>query len=241
MGKKYSIIIPTLNEEKLLPDLLKTLNIYKNKYNYEIIVSDGGSNDKTIEIAKQFCDKIIVPINGERINISASRMKGALISEGENIIFINADVKINIDEILSIAENKFINSNYVAMTYKTKVDKKKEKISDKIFNLFINYYVIILNIIGIGMMRGEFQLIRKEIYNKAGGYNPNIYTGEDFELSTRIRKEGKILFIKESVVYESPRRYNAWGYLKTLMFWFVNAVSSWLLKKSFKKNWEPIR
>jgi len=50
---RYSIIIPTLNEEKLLPNLLKLLSHQelKKKYDYEIIVSDGGSKDCTIEIA----------------------------------------------------------------------------------------------------------------------------------------------------------------------------------------------
>ena len=59
---KYSIIIPTLNEEKALPKLLEQLSDkkYKNKYSYEIIISDGGSTDNTLTIADQYTDKIII-------------------------------------------------------------------------------------------------------------------------------------------------------------------------------------
>ncbi len=51
---KYSIIIPTLNEAKLLPNLLLPLSeeSLKEKYDYEIILSDGGSVDGTVEVAR---------------------------------------------------------------------------------------------------------------------------------------------------------------------------------------------
>ena len=91
------------------------------------------------------------------------------------------------------------------------------------------------------MARGECQLIKKDIYEAVGGYNPVLNAGEDFELSTRIRKKGKILFVNDLVVYESPRRYHEWGYLKIIYSWFVNSTTSWLLKKSLFKKWEPIR
>ena len=47
---KYSIIIPTLNEEKLLPKLLNQLNekALRNRYQYEIIISDGGKIQETL-------------------------------------------------------------------------------------------------------------------------------------------------------------------------------------------------
>lgn len=54
-----SIIIPTLNEEKYLPRLLDS--IYKQDFkNYEIIVSDAGSSDKTFEVAKRYGTKFIL-------------------------------------------------------------------------------------------------------------------------------------------------------------------------------------
>lgn len=241
---KYSIIIPTLNEEKLLPNLLKqiTQESLKKKYELEIIISDSGSIDNTISIAESYNCKVIKFKNGDACNIAFGRYSGAKNSSGQILIFLNADIIIDAPfKMFSAIHEKFLQSNYVAMTCPIKVFPQSAKLIDKIFSSFMNSYVRILNVIGIGMMRGECQIIRREIYDEAGGYNYNLYAGEDFELSTRIRKKGKILFSKDFVIYESPRRYHTWGYLKIIISWFLNSISSWLLKKSYNKKWEEIR
>ncbi|MCX7876372.1 MAG: glycosyltransferase [Melioribacteraceae bacterium] len=243
MDIKYSVIIPTLNEEKLLPNLLQQFsNELRKKYKIEIIVADSGSKDKTIEIAKEKCDKVIEKNGADIKNISFGRYIGAKNSTGEILIFLNADVLFDdINYFFEYLENNFVKSIYVACTCKIKVFPNEEKFIDKIFSAFINCYVHALNSIGIGMMRGECQIIRKSVYENVGGYNINLYAGEDFEISTRIRKKGKILFAKNLIIYESPRRYHSWGYIKILFSWFLNSISSWFLKKSFNKKWEEIR
>ena len=50
MAKTYSVIIPTLNEEKFLPNLLESLIVQTDKH-FEVIVVDGSSKDKTVAIA----------------------------------------------------------------------------------------------------------------------------------------------------------------------------------------------
>ena len=80
-----SIIIPTLNEEKYLPLLLKEIK-KQNSADYEIIVADAGSEDKTIEIAKNYGCKIIpggLPARG--------RNEGAKIAQGDIFLFMDAD------------------------------------------------------------------------------------------------------------------------------------------------------
>jgi len=241
---KYSIIIPTLNEELLLPDLLTVLYnpILKNKYNYEIIISDGGSKDNTIQISKKYADLTLEQENNDIRTIAFGRHKGVLYSSGEIIIFLNADVRIgNLDNFFLCIENKFVNSKYKAMTCKIKTFPEKERFSDKLFSQFLNSYVFLLNILGIGMARGECQILYKNMYYEVGGYNINLSAGEDFELSTRIRKKGKILFERSITLYESPRRYHAWGYLRIMFSWFMNSTSSWIFNKSIFKKWEPIR
>jgi len=240
---KYSIIIPTVNEEKLLPALLDSLNNdnLKLEYDYEIIVSDSGSLDKTIEIAKSKCDKLLCHETGEIKTIAAGRSKGAKFSSGSILLFINADVRIDIEEFFKATESRFVDSNYVAMTCNIKSCPELERPIDKIFSSILNLYFSFINYLGIGMARGECQLIRKDIYEKVGGYNEELVAGEDFELFTRIRRHGKIFFDSKLVVYESPRRYYKWGYFRILYNWFVNGMSSWIFKKSFVKSWEEIR
>lgn len=240
---KYSIIIPTLNEEKLLPSLLESLDDVKrmNHRSVEIVVSDGGSSDKTLEIAKKFSDKLLVHTNGDVRTISSGRARGAEESTGDILIFINADVRFDLDKLLDIVEEKFLPNNYTALATKVKVFPEEEGRSDKYMANFLNAYFRFLNTLGMGMGRGECQVIRRTTYNKVGGYRKDLGAGEDFELFTRVRREGKVLFINDFVVYESPRRYHKWGYLKILIAWFLNSSASLIFKKSFYKSWDLVR
>jgi glycosyltransferase involved in cell wall biosynthesis len=241
---KYSIIIPTLNEEYLLPTLLLSLSDkqLKSKYDYEIIISDGGSTDDTLIQSRLYADKTLTFQNGDLKNISYGRHKGAVNAAGDILIFMNADVRIKEPYLFfEHIEKYFISSRFAAMTCAIKVFPELERLPDKLFSAFINVYVRVLNFIGIGMARGECQIVKKKIYNEIGGYNFNLFAGEDFELSTRLRKKGKILFSPEIVVYESPRRYHSWGYIRIIISWFMNSMTSWFLKKSVSKKWEPVR
>jgi len=93
----------------------------------------------------------------------------------------------------------------------------------------------------VGMGRGECHIIKREKFFEVKGYNENIIAGEDFELFTRLAKVGKIKFLHKLRVYESPRRYRRYGYLKVMVSWFRNCVYIVLFKKSIPEEWEVIR
>ena len=92
-----------------------------------------------------------------------------------------------------------------------------------------------------GMGRGECQIIKRSTFLNVNGYNEKIVAGEDFDLYRRIAKFGRIKFLDEFVVFESPRRFRQEGYASTLTKWFLNSVSVLLLGKSYSKEWKPIR
>ena len=84
-----SIIIPTLEEEKYLPLLLDSIKKQNLKRDYEIIISDAGSKDRTIEIAESQGCKIVkggLPAKG--------RNEGAKIAQGELFLFLDADTML---------------------------------------------------------------------------------------------------------------------------------------------------
>ena len=86
---KLSVVIITKNEEKYLPWLLESIKSQKVNFDYEIIVSDANSTDKTRQIAKNFWCKIVdgwLP--------SKWRNEGAKVVKGEWILFLDADVII---------------------------------------------------------------------------------------------------------------------------------------------------
>lgn len=241
---KYSIIIPALNEEKLLPNLLNQLNneSLKKKFDYEIIVSDGGSRDKTIELALNNSDILTVHTDNEKQNIAIGRNSGASFSSGEILIFINADILLpDVNIFFDYLEKKFISSKYLAMTCFVKVFPDQEILSDKFFHGIYNRYFRLINNFGIGMGRGECQIIKKTIFNELKGYNDKLAAGEDFDLFKRIRKKGKILFSRDICVFESPRRFRKLGYKNVTWIWIKNGFSVFLKNRSISKEWEQIR
>ncbi len=86
---KISIIIPTYNEEKYLPILLKCISKQTLKPE-EVIVADNYSKDQTREIAQKFGAKIVD--GGIQ---SVGRNNGAKIAKGDILIFIDADISFD--------------------------------------------------------------------------------------------------------------------------------------------------
>jgi len=241
---KYSIIIPTMNEEKLLPQLLEqfSLSELRDKYSIEIILSDGGSRDNTINFALPFVDKIKIHTDNFRQNIASGRNDGAMLADGDVLVFLNADVVFdNILEFFNYLDEYFIPSEYSGMACNVKIFKDEEIFADRIFHGFYNWYFKLMNVCGMGMGRGECQVVRRKVFEEMNGYNSMLAAGEDFDLFRRIRKRSKILFANNIFVYESPRRYRKYGYLNVTSSWFLNSVSVVLKNKSLSKIWEQVR
>lgn len=240
---KLSIIIPTLNEEKLISKILSVFNSdFKSKFNAEIIISDGGSTDDTMGLLTKEVDKVVIHNDDFKQNISRGRNQGALNSTGDVLVFLNADTYIEettffFDTVLNILQD----DKSVAIAFPIKVFKDQEKFFDKIFHNFYNLYVSMLNKSGVGMGRGECHIIKRNYFENLGGYDENLYAGEDYDLYKRLRRKGNIVFAKNLVVYESPRRYRKLGYPKVIYNWLINSVFVTLFKKSVSKEWEPVR
>ena len=73
-----SVIIPTLNEEKLIERMLQQFTPgLIEKHDLEIVVSDGGSTDATLSIAKQYAHTVVENAAGIKQTISLGRNLGA--------------------------------------------------------------------------------------------------------------------------------------------------------------------
>lgn len=242
---KISVIIPTLNEEKLIVKTLEQFTpLLKEKYNMEIVVSDGGSTDGTLTLLTTLVDKVVKAEPGVKQNIPQGRNAGARPAEGEFLYFLNADTIIQDTEsffresLAAFADEK----NY-ALTCRFHVFPDDVRLSDKIFHGFYNNYVRMLNAIGMGMGRGECQMVRSDIFRKVNGYNELLAAGEDYDLYRRIKKlgGGRIKFMNEMLVYESPRRYRKFGYIKVFGDWTKNSFSVFFKNKSISEVWEQVR
>jgi glycosyltransferase involved in cell wall biosynthesis len=96
-----SVVIPTYNEEKDIEDLLESLNKQTFK-NFEVIIVDNYSKDKTIEIVKRFKRKLNLRIYKIKSNVSRARNFGAEKSRGKIIVFLDADNIVQEDYLFNI-------------------------------------------------------------------------------------------------------------------------------------------
>lgn len=72
-----TIIIPTLNEERYLPALLDSIANLAYEGNIQVIVVDAQSEDRTVDIAKSYCDKLEISVFHGPRDIGAQRNLGA--------------------------------------------------------------------------------------------------------------------------------------------------------------------
>ena len=238
-----SIIIPTLNEEKTLEKTLLSLAKLTH-FPYEVIISDGKSTDKTLEIAKKYNCKIALYKDSKRQTIGQGRNLGAELASGEYFIFLDADVVIpNIDDFFDKAiENFKKNKILTGLAPFLDYDPETATRADKFFGGMMNLvYFVSNNILHIGQAAGEFQMMKSEHFKKLGGYNEKLIAAEDVEMFSRLNSIGQTRIDKKLHVHQSTRRVHATGWPKLLWSWFRNAMSSKFFKKAFDSEWKPIR
>jgi len=199
-----SIIIPTLNEEKYLPILLSQIK-KQNFTDYEIIVADAGSTDKTVEIAKSFGCKIVkggLPAKG--------RNEGAKAARGELFLFMDADNIYLPDGFLDKLITEFKKRNLGVASFPIYpagnfVDKICYFLYNKFVEIFQNWTAFATNSI----------LIKREVFEKVNGFDEEVLIAEDHDLAKRASKISKFGFIKTEPVLTSPRRFEIDGRFKT--------------------------
>ncbi len=242
-----SIIIPVLQEEKLLE---ATLAVYtpevRKRYRAELIVSDGGSTDGTLAIADAHADVVVLHDGAHRQTIAEGRHQGAMAAHGEVFVFINgdtvpADIERFFTTVTEFAERRGRYARASALSSPVHVDPLERKWMDVVFHGLQNRYVLLLNALRFGAGRGECQVVRREIYERVGGYDIKLAAGEDFDLFARIGLKARVRFARELLVHESPRRFRKFGYFRVLLWWMTNALSVLFTGRSSSDEWEPVR
>jgi glycosyltransferase involved in cell wall biosynthesis len=193
---KISVIIPAHNEEKYIEKTLKSLvnqTTLKND-DYEIIVCNDASADKTSEIAKKYAGKVLDLKKCK--SISEVRNKGAKIAKGEILLFIDADTIANkdlLEKLLEVKEPCGICKQVIYGDY------------DLTFLNNINEFLICY-FPKLSVTPGCCMFISKKIFNIIGGFNEELKTNEDNEIFRRIISHNFKIGLINSQVYTSDRR-----------------------------------
>lgn len=183
-----SVIIPALNEENFIRISLESA---KKLNPIEIIVVDGGSIDKTKEIAEREGAQVIESPKGRGIQMN----KGASLAKGEMLLFLHADA--NITNAESIKIERLING-YGGGFFKLEFDISSLSIS--IVEFFANLRSKLFQL----PYGDQAIFIRKDIFEKLGGFKEYPFL-EDLDFVWRLRKVGKLKNIPFYVTVSARR------------------------------------
>jgi glycosyltransferase involved in cell wall biosynthesis len=238
-----SIIIPTLNEEKILGQTLTALKKL-NVVDYEIIVSDGHSTDRTVEIAKKYADKVVEHDDKTRQTIGQGRNAGAAVAKGEYLVFIDADVFIkDINDFFTKALQIFRDTtNLAGLTVFIKVLPDHATLSDKFFFFMVNLiFYVHNNIFHSGAAAGEFQMMPTQSFKQVKGFSETLAAGEDVDMFARLSKTGRTRSEAGLYIEHTSRRAHHLGWPSLLTLWGANFAFYKIRKKSYSKEWTVIR
>lgn len=203
-----SIIVPALNEESTIGNCLRSLRNQKMQ-DFEVIVVDGGSVDKTVEIAKDNKAKVIVEMACPEF---ASRNIGARVSNGDILLFTCADVALPNDLLDKIAQ-KFENEPMlVAMTGP---DVPRDSLLVELEYGAYNFIRYVFSHLPKPLRRfstsTNFLAVRKNHFESAGGFIHDI--NADGLMGKKLSEMGKTEFCMDAVVFISTRRFAKMGFL----------------------------
>lgn len=227
---KFSVIIPALNEEKFLPKLLASLTV-QSRRDFEVIVVDGSSKDKTVETAKSFLAKLpSLFIEVSRIaSLPLQRNLGAKRARGEWLIFIDADSILLPFFIERISE--FIGEQHPKL-FTTWFRPDSEVGSDALLTLLGNMFIEGSVVLHRQLSPGPLTVVNRQSYTMIGGYDESLKFSEDFDFAQRLAAAGiNLKILRETLYVWSMRRIRKEGKLKMLQFYAKVSLQALLTKK----------
>jgi rSAM/selenodomain-associated transferase 2 len=204
-----SVIIPALDEEA---SIARAIRSCREAGPCEAIVVDGGSRDRTVEIARSQADAVLAAPRGRAAQMNA----GAAIARGDVLLFLHADTLLpagSVPVVLGALQDPAV----IGGAFRVRLAASPG----------VGRYVhAALGITGrmigarAGMTRAytgdQAIFVRTEAFRRVGGY-PEIPLMEEVELSRRMRWAGKTVLLP-LCVETSGRRWEAWGPLRTVLF-----------------------
>lgn len=211
---KLSIIIPTYNEEEYLPKLLYSIKEQKFK-DYEVIVADAGSIDKTKEIAESNGCKIV-----EGGLPSVGRNNGAKMAEGNILLFLDSDVVLSAGYLESAIYEFEEKELGIAIT---QIIPLSDRNVDKVLHKFANFFMKRVESIKPHGAGCYGIITTKKLHNEVNGFDINLDFGEDSDYIERIANISSFKVLRDPRLLVSTRRLEKEG-LKDLAFKYTKST-----------------
>lgn len=199
-----SIVIPTLNEEKYLPRLLKSIKTQRVTCKIETIIVDSFSSDKTVDLARQFDTTVLIV----KSNIAEARNIGGLQAKGKFLLFLDADTVIPQGFLNSLRH--LLESGVKCVIFRPEPLEYAGSLFARI-GYTLGWILCRLRLtnpcyMGLAIERG--------IFSKLGGFNTRLVYSEDLDFLWRVSRAVKIYYPKQISIYSSTRRWFKNGKLR---------------------------
>lgn len=185
--KGLSVIIPALNEEAYIGASIESA---KKLNPLEIIVVDGGSTDRTKEIAERAGAIVIDSPRGRGTQMN----RGASVAKGDILLFLHADSII----VEDVDIRDYVGNDYIGGFFKLKFNDSS--ISIRLVEIFANIRARLFSL----PYGDQAIFVKKEVFNEMGGFREYPFL-EDLEFVRRLKKYGPLRCLPKKVVVSARR------------------------------------
>ena len=220
---RFSVIIPALNEEKFLPKLLASLAAQTTR-DFEVIVVDGKSRDKTVAEAKSFEKKLphLEVLVSPKASLPFQRNLGAREARGEWLAFVDADSVLlphlleRVSHYIDAQQPRFLTTWFRS---------DSENAGDATIALFGNIITEASLLLKKQFAPGPLMMVTQEAYVAVGGYDETHTYNEDADFSIRAYKQGIPLHVvRETLFILSLRRLRKEGMIKLIQQYVLSSI-----------------
>jgi len=213
-----SVVIPAFDEESYLGRTLASLNgaaaclRERGGAAAEFVVVDNDSADATAEVARRLGAAVV----REAVhNIAKVRNTGAAAARGDVLVFVDADTIVPAELLWRVAA---LMSEPECVGGAVDTDYRPSKLTSK---LYLRAWRVVGRLAGLA--QGATQFCRRDAFAALDGYDETLFMGEDVDFYQRLkglarRRGGRVSFIDEVRVTPSARRFNQWGFWRTLVW-----------------------
>ncbi|MBI4092226.1 MAG: glycosyltransferase [Candidatus Levybacteria bacterium] len=222
-----TVVVPAYNEENFIGATLKSL-VNQTYKDFELIVVDNNSTDRTAEIAKKYGARVIVE---KQRGVAKARNAGFKQARARIIASTDSDSIVPQDWVERIVAEFKKDEPLVAFGGLSNLYSGPVSARAAGRYLFKAFWIIDKLLSGGWNLAGFNMAVRKEAFLKIGGFNTSLTMGEDIDLAKRLREVGKVYVDTNSVVFVSGRRYKN-GLLEGLMAY----APSWIARVLFHQD-----